>query len=69
MVELFWKGVDIMFVVLAKPVDQAFVLNPEKAEEFLARKGDPKIKEMHLRRAKEFRKNMTKDDRSKNEIR
>lgn len=58
-----------MFVVLAKPVDQAFVLNPEKAEEFLARKGDPKIKEMHLRRAKEFRKNMTKDDRSKNEIR
>ena len=54
-----------MFVVLAKPVDQGFVLDPDKAEEFIARKADPKIKEMHLRRAKEFRKNMTKDDRSK----
>lgn len=55
-----------MFVVLAKPVDQAFVLNPEKAEEFLARKGDPKIKEMILKRAEKFRKNMIRDDRFKN---
>lgn len=52
-----------MFVVLAKPVDQAFVLNPEKAEEFLARKGDPKVKAEILRKAKKFRENMIRDDR------
>ena len=57
-----------MFVVLAKPVDQAFVLNPEKAEEFLARKGDPKVKAEILRKAKKFRENMIRDDRFKKMI-
>ena len=39
-----------MMRILAKPVDQAFVINPEKAEEFLNRKADPKVKEMILKK-------------------
>ena len=58
-----------MFVLLAKPVDQAFVLDPEKAEEFLARKADPKIKEMHLRRAAKLNETEITDDRLKDELR
>lgn len=31
------------------------VISPEKAEEFMKRKADPKIKEMHLKRAETLR--------------
>lgn len=54
-----------MMKVLAKPVDQAFVLNPEKAEEFLNRKADPKVKERIMKRAEKMRQSYVKDDRFK----
>lgn len=44
-----------MMKILAKPVDQAFVLDPEKAEEFLNRKADPKVKEKILKRAEKLK--------------
>ena len=49
-----------MMRILAKPVDQAFVINPEKAEEFLNRKADPKVKEMILKRAEKLKKQREK---------
>ena len=54
-----------MMRILAKPVDQAFVINPEKAEEFLNRKADPKVKEMILKRAEKLRQSYVRDDRLK----
>ena len=54
--------------VLAMHIDnRAIVLNPEKAEEFLAQKADPKVKAEILRKSKELRKNMIRDDRFKKE--
>lgn len=44
-----------MMNLLAKPVNQAFVLDPAKAEEFLSRKADPKVKERILRNAEKIR--------------
>ena len=54
-----------MMRILAKPVDQAFVINPEKAEEFLNRKADPKVKKMILKRAEKLRQSYVRDDRLK----
>ena len=54
-----------MMKILAKPVDQAFVLDPEKAEEFLNRKADPKVKEKILKRAEKLRQSYVRDDRFK----
>lgn len=54
-----------MMKVLAKPVDQAFILNPEKAEEFLSRKADPKVKERIMKRAEKMRQSYVRDDRFK----
>lgn len=54
-----------MFVLLAKHVDQAFVLDPAKEKEFLSLKADPKIKEMHLKRAERIIRTNAKDDNSK----
>ena len=54
-----------MMRILAKPVDQAFVINPEKAEEFLNRKADLKVKEMILKRAEKLRQSYVRDDRLK----
>lgn len=54
-----------MMVLLAKPVDQAFVLDPAKENEFLNLKADPKIKEMHLKRAERIIRTNTKDENSK----
>ena len=52
-----------MFVVLAKPVDQAIVLNPEKADEFINKRIDPEVKAEILRKAEKLRKDMIRDDR------
>lgn len=59
-----------MFVVLAKPVDQAFVLNPEKAKEFLERKADPAVKAKILERAEKMRlqRERTQIEKLKEEI-
>ncbi len=50
--------------VYSKPVSRAFVLRSDKAEEFLAQKADPKIMEMHRKRAeliiKDYEKRTTK---------
>lgn len=44
-----------MMKILAKPVNQVLILNPEKAEEFLNRKPDPKVRERILRNAEKLR--------------
>lgn len=52
-----------MMKILAKPVNQVLILNPEKAEEFLNRKPDPKVKERILRNAEKLK---LQRERSKN---
>jgi hypothetical protein len=56
-----------MFNVLAKPVDQAFVVDPDKVEEFLKEKADPKVKERILRNAEKLRlqRQCFEDERNK----
>jgi hypothetical protein len=54
-----------MFNVLARPVDQAFVVAPDKVEEFLKEKADPKVKERILRNAEKFQQQCLRDDRYK----
>lgn len=54
-----------MMKILAKPVNQVLIINPEKAEEFLNRKPDPKVRERILRNAEKFRQNCKRDDRFK----
>ena len=54
-----------MMVLLAKPVDQAIILNPEKADEFINKRIDPEVKAEILRKAEKLRKNMVRDDRLK----
>ena len=44
-----------MMKILAKPVNQVLIINPEKAEEFLNRKPDPKVRERILRNAEKLR--------------
>jgi len=44
-----------MMVLLAKPVDQAIILNPEKADEFLNLKADPKVKALIKERSEKLR--------------
>lgn len=44
-----------MFVVLAKPVNQAIVIAPEKAEEFVNLKADPKVKSLIKERSEQLR--------------
>jgi hypothetical protein len=55
-----------MFNVLARPVDQAFVVAPDKVGEFLKEKADPKVKERILRNAEKFQQQCLRDDRYKN---
>ena len=45
-----------MMVLLAKPVDQAIVLNPDKADEFINKRIDPEVKAEILRKAERIRK-------------
>lgn len=52
-----------MMKILAKPVNQVLILNPEKAEEFLNRKPDPKVRERILRNAEKLK---LQRERSKN---
>ena len=54
-----------MFNVLAKPVNQAFVVAPDKIEVFLKEKADPKVKERILRNAERFQQQCVRDDRFK----
>lgn len=54
-----------MMVLLAKPVDQAIVLNPEKADEFINKRIDPEVKAEILRKAEKIRKTYVRDDRFK----
>lgn len=44
-----------MMVLLAKPVDQAIVIAPEKAEEFKSLKADPKVKALIKERSEKLR--------------
>ena len=55
-----------MMVLLAKPVDQAIVLNPDKADEFINKRIDPEVKAEILRKAERIRKTYIRDDRFKN---
>ena len=44
-----------MFVVLAKPVNKAIVIAPEKAEEFMNLKADPQVKLLIKKRSEQLR--------------
>lgn len=44
-----------MFKLMAKPVNHAFVLNPEKADEFINRKANPEIKNKIISRAEKLK--------------
>lgn len=46
----------IMMKMLAKPINQAFVIAPDKVEEFMSQKTDPAIKARIIRNAERFRK-------------
>lgn len=45
-----------MMKILAKPINQAFVIAPDKVEEFMSQKTDPAIKARIIRNAERFRK-------------
>lgn len=51
-----------MFNVLAKPVECALVVDPEKLTEFLKHKSNQKMKERILRNAKRLEEQMEKSD-------
>jgi len=44
-----------MFNLLAKPINQAFVVAPDKIQEFLNEKPDPKVKERILKNAEKMK--------------
>ncbi|MGN1037076.1 MAG: hypothetical protein ACI4PX_04815 [Ruminococcus sp.] len=54
-----------MFKILAKPVDCAFVIAPDKTADFLNEKPNPKTKERIMRNAEKFRRQCVRDDRHK----
>lgn len=53
-----------MFNVLAKPVNQAFVVAPDKIEAFLNEKADPKVKERILRNTQRMKQQRLENERN-----
>lgn len=57
------KGENRMFNMLAKPVNQAFVVAPDKVEAFLNEKADPKVKERILRNCERIKQQRITNER------
>lgn len=52
-----------MFNILAKPVNQALIVAPDKVDDFLNEKADPKVKERILRNCERLKQQRIENER------